>query len=330
MIQNTECSFFGVRDDSNPELGCRTIWTKQQRDEVARYLSEAQFEIEQQVNFPLNPRWFTDEQHPYLCSVQTYWGYVIEAGVRAETDIELGATVDHTNDPAEVVVATSVTNEDEIHVFHPDTDLEINPSSITISGGNATILIPRCRMVAPEFAENPPEGWDYSDLTKFDSEVDVKRVYNDPSTNAQLVWPRGCSGCATCTEQTQTACMYLRNAKAGVFDVHPSRFVDGSWIRPNRSSFCCRSHPQLVRLNYRAGLNPTTLQAEDAIIRLAHSKMPAELCGCETFTRIWRRDRFVPEVLTRERYSVPWGLSDGAWISWKFALSMRLVRGATF
>lgn len=329
VIQNQECSFFGVNNPDSPELGCRTIWLKQQRDEVGRYLGEAQFEIEQQVNFPLNPRWFADEEHPYACPVQADWGYVIEAGVKATTDIELGATVDHTNDPAEIVVATAVTDENEIHVFHPDTDIEINPSSITISGGNATILIPRCRMVKTEFADNPAEGWDYSDLTKFEEEVDVKRVYNDPSTNAELVWPNGCSGCATCSERTQDACMYVSHAKAGIFAVHPATWNGSEWARA-ANIFCCNSNPQKVRLNYRAGMNPTTLQAEDAIIRLAHSKMPDEFCGCEVWQRLWRRDRNIPQILTRERINCPFGLNDGAWISWRFSQSMKLYRGATF
>lgn len=327
VIQQKECAFWGVRFDDDPELGCRTIWTKQQRDEVARYLGEAQFEIEQQVNFPLSPRWIESDEQNYACPVMGDWGYVIEPGVRAEADIELGATVDQTSDPAEVVVVTTVTDINEIHVYHPGTDIEINPSQITLAGGNATILIPRCRTVKAEFADNPPEGWDYNDLTKFEEEVDVKRVYNDPSTNAVLVWPNGCSGCATCTEQTQTACMYVDHAKAGIFQIHPATYSNG-WSRA-ANTFCCRSRPQKVRLNYRAGLNPTTFQAEDAIIRLAHSKMPSEFCGCEVWQRLWRRDRETPEVLTRERLNVPYGINVGAWIAWRFTLSMRLVRGYT-
>jgi len=328
VIQNQECGFFGVRNDDAPELGCRTIWTKQQRDEVARYLGEAQFEIEQQVNFPLSPRWIADDEQVYACPVQADWGYVIEAGVKAITDIELGATVDHTSDPAEVVIATTTTDTNEIHVFHPDTDIEINPSAITISGGNATILIPRCRMVLTALADNPPEGWDYADLDNFEEEIDVKRVYNDPSTNAVLVWPNGCSGCATCTEQTQTACMYVSHAKAGIFAVHPATYSEGSW-GSSTSSFCCRSWPQKVRLNYRAGMNPTTVQAEDTIIRLAHSKMPDEFCGCEVWQRLWRRDRNIPQILTRERLNNPFGLSDGSWTAFRFTQSMKLYRGYT-
>ena len=327
IIQNQECSFFGVNNADDPELGCRTIWTKQQRDEVARYLSEAQFEIEQQVNFPLNERWFADEERPYSCPVQSLWGEVIEAGVRAVTDISLGEAVDYTNDPSVVTVATTVTDENEIHIYHPGTNFEINPSQITISGGIATILIPRCRLVKVALADNPPEGWDYNDLTVFEEEVDVKRVYNDSSTNAELVWPNGCSGCATCTERTQTACMYPNNLKVGSWSVHPATYTEeNGWSRA-ANIFCCRSHPQKVRLNYKAGI--TTIQAQDTIVRLAHSKMPDEFCGCEVWQRLWRRDRNTPEILTRERLNCKFGLSDGAWTAWQFTLSMRLVRGAT-
>lgn len=326
IIQNQECSYLGVNNPDSPELGCRTIWSKQQRDEVGRYLGEAQFEIEQQVNFPLNERWFADEEHPYSCPVQSLWGYVIEAGIRAVTDISLGETVDYTNEPAEVIVATTVTDVGEIHVYHPDTDFEINPSQITISGGIATILIPRCRLVKVALADNPPEGWDYNDLTVFEDDVDVKRVYNDPSTNAELVWPHGCNNCHDCDEQTQTACMYPNNLKIGSWAVHPATFTDGEWTRPT-STFCCRHWPQKVRLNYKAGI--TTIQAQDTIVRLAHSKMPDEFCGCEVWQRLWRRDRNVPEVLTRERINNPFGLNDGAWIAFRFTQSMKLYRGAT-
>jgi len=55
--------------------------------------------------------------------------------------------------------------------------------------------------------------------------------------------------------------------------------------------------------------------------------MPEEPCGCEVAQRLWRRDRHVPEVLTRERINCPYGLSDGAWQAWRFTQSMKLVRG---
>jgi hypothetical protein len=329
IIEMDECAFWGVYNSASPQPGCRTIWTKPQRDDVARYLLEAQDEIEQQVNYPLHPKWFADERQNYACPVMSDWGYVIEPGIRAVADVALAEAVSHATDPAQVgPAATTVTDINEIRVYHPGTDIEINPSSVTISGGNVTIMIPRCRLVKPEYADNPETGLDYNDLTLFEAEVDVKRVYNDPSVNATLVWPHGCAGCANCSEETQSACMYVRHAKNGFFDVTPATYSDGVWRKTN--CFSCRRTPEIIRLNYRAGLNPLTPQVEDTIIRLAHAKMPNELCGCETFSRMWRRDRFVPEVLTRERLNNPYGLSDGSWIAWRFTLSFRLTRGYTF
>ncbi|NUN03980.1 MAG: hypothetical protein HUU41_22980, partial [Bryobacteraceae bacterium] len=67
-------------------------------------------------------------------------------------------------------------------------------------------------------ADNPPEGWDYADVANFEATVDVKRVYNDPSTNAVLVWPHQCSVvCAQggCDEYTHAGCEYVRIPEIG-------------------------------------------------------------------------------------------------------------------
>ena len=332
LIQITECSGWGVLNPTDSEPGCRDIWTKFQRDEVERYLAEAQEEIEQQIGFTMTPQWQVTENHFYRCPILTDWGKVIAGGVRVESDISLGETVDHTTDPAVIgPVATTVTAEDEIHIFHPGTDVEIIPSSIGISSGNVTIEIPRCRMVLAALADNPEEGIDYTDTMNFEAEVDVKRVYNDPSTNAVIVWPHQCTAnCASggCREFTQAGCIYTRKPLIGSVDVTPANYVGGQWVQA--TMLCCRGNPQFVRLNYYAGQQVVTRQMEDAVLRLAHSKMPDEtICACETFTRLWRRDRFIPEILTRERLNNPFGLSDGAWASWAFTRQFRLVRGDT-
>lgn len=329
MIQVTECSIYGVNNPDSPEPGCRDIWLKSQRDEVQRYLAEAQEEIEQQISYPMTRRWFANELHPYRHPVFTNWGHVIEGGVKAVSAIQAGAAVNHATDPAVIgPLATTVTDVDEITVFHPGSEVEIIPSAITIGGGNVTIQIPRCRMVKEAQADNPPEGWDYADLLNFEATVDVKRVYNDPSVNAVLVWPHQCSTiCAQggCGEYTHAGCEYVRVPEIGSMDVTPATYSGGQWVTSSNLS-CCRGTPQFVRLNYRAGVTATR-QMEDTIVRLAHSKMPDEFCGCEVWTRLWRRDRFVPEVLTRERINCPVGLSDGAWTAWTFMRQFRLVRG---
>lgn len=329
IIEMAECAGFGVNNPADVHYSCSPIWSKQNRDLMQQYLLEAQEEIEQVVGYPLTPRWFANEQQYYSYPVKTRWGKVIEAGVKATTDISLGVVVDHTADPAVIgPVVTTVTDEDEIFVYHPGTDIEIVPSAVTISGGNVTIQIPRCRMVKTALVDNDGNGLDYDDTSNFEATVDIKRVYNDASTNATLVWPHRCgASCAAngCSEYTQTACMYIRNSETGAIDVQPATYSDGTWTGTTVS--CCNGNPQIVRLNYRAGLTPLTQQAENAIIRLAHAKLPYNLCGCDMWDRMWERDRAVPDVLTRERLNNPFGLSNGAWVAWQFAKSMPLIRG---
>jgi hypothetical protein len=130
-----------------------------------------------------------------------------------------------------------------------------------------------------------------------------------------LAYPESCTGCV---ETTFDGCFYVRNPGVGILDVQQT----------STNSNLCNCRPQLVRLNYLAGADVLTRQAEDAIIRLAHSKMPQEPCGCDVVKRLWGRDRNVPEVLTAERLNCPYGLNDGAWIAFQFAQSMKVYRSS--
>lgn len=338
-VEYPECQFWGVRnDDELLEGDCRTIWTKMQRDTVSRYLAEAQFEIEELIGYFLSPRWVVglrseqpenDDRYVDAQSTNpggrfiTRWPKIITPGTRAVSNISLLEAVDHNSDPAVIgPIATSVTNPDEVKVYHPDTNVEIDPSKITISGGNLTIEIPRCRLVSEANADNPENGHDYDDVGNcssspivegvFECFVDVKRVYTDTSQTAVLVSPHRCTDicCSNdCSDYTRAACMYVRDTRRGEVDVR----------RTNGYPCDC---PAIARLYYYAGVTHLSRQAEDAIIRLAHAKMPDEPCGCDTVQRLWARDRHIPEVLDRERLNCPFGLSDGAWVAYRFALSM--------
>ena len=328
LIEYAECPFFGVHDPSLADNECRVIWGKHERDTVVKYLREAQEEIEEIIRYPLHRRWFTAEQHPYTLPLVAAWGHIVAGGVRGSTDISLGEAVIHAADPATIgPVATTVTDTTEIRVYHPGSDVEIHPSVVTITAGNLTITIPRCRMVAAAVADNPSAGLAYTNLANFEATVDIKRVYNDVSTNADLAWQHGrnCRCTPTCTEDTHTACIYVKEAEIGTLDVLAANYTAGAWSR--RSLSCCCSLPEVVRVNYYAGLETLTYKAEDAIMRLAHSKMPYKPCDCSIATRVWQRDRNTPEIMTRERLNCPFGLSDGAWIAWRFVMTMRLFRG---
>jgi hypothetical protein len=331
IIGVDECGFWGVFTEDQERAECRTIWIQRERDMIASYLQEAQEEIEPVLNYPLCRRWFVDENKPYTCPLQARWGYVIAGGVAALATVAANTVVDYTAEPAVVgPLATTITDVAEIHVYHPTASctecVEVTPSRVTLSGGLLTIYIPRCRLVSPTVSNNDRAGLDYNDLANFLVTVEVLRLYNDPSTNAELVWPHGncTTTCQSCGEYTRDGCIYVRDPKLGLLDVLPATYSGGVW---GAASACCRGQAERVRLNYYAGKHPLTRQEEDAVVRLAHAKMPSAPCGCDQSNYVWTRDRNVPEILTRERLNCNFGTSDGAWAAWRFVQQMRLVRG---
>jgi hypothetical protein len=177
-------------------------------------------------------------------------------------------------------------------------------------------------MVIPALIDNPPTGIDYTDLSNFLSTVDVGFIYNSDVTQAELIAPHRCTAlCAAndCSEQTYEGCMRIFSAKLGGVEVVPTP----------TTNICGPRGYEHMRLHYRAGrwLQATTLM-ESAIIRLAHSLMPEELCFCDVWQRLWRRDTHKPQWTTIERHNNPFGLSDGAWVAWQFVNTpdMRLHR----
>lgn len=330
-IHACECGFFGVVNapDCTYSGGCQTIWTKEQRDWVQFYLSEAQHEIEDVLHYFVGRRWVTDEEHPYSAPIQTKWGYVIEGGVKTSATISDSEAVDHSTDPAIIgPVATTVTAPSEIHIYHEDSDLEIIPSGITISGGSVTITVPRCRLVDPDLSDNPPAGLSYSTLSNFASAVDIVREYNVNSNPARLVYQR-CQTRTSCTETEASACIYVRKARIGSVTVAPDCLTScGSLYK--------------VKLNYYAGrpiadssgsLSKWGRQAMTSIIRLAHAKMPHAPCDCQAADEMWTRDRevIVDGFGRPRRGESPFGPEEGAWAAYIFTNSpgMELVRGAT-
>jgi len=336
IIQQPPNSFWGVAKDSERgSVGtCFEIFSKSQRDTIARYLAEAQEEIESVIGYFLSPRYvvgkiadqpngndrYVDDQ-AWGCPITLRWPKFLGAGVRAETTIQASAAVNHATDPATIgPIATTVTDPDEISVFHPGLDVEINPSLVTIAGGFVTILVPRCRLVLSALADNPSTGLEYTDLANFESTVDVKRVYLDPSVQAELVTAHCCTAACLpgCTETLAAGCIHAHDPRLGFSTVTPGTYTDGAWVTGSTCDF-----PLRARLNYKAGMDKLTRQAEDVIVRLAHSKLPHPICGCDFAVNTWKRDQSIPQFMTRERINCPFGTNDGAWHAWKFAWAMK-------
>lgn len=338
IIGYADCAFFGVSHPGNASYQCSKIWSLAQRREIAKYLTQAQRLIEQVLGYPVQPTYITGTIQPgvpdmytdnqrWLTPMITRWRHVIEVGVKVTDDIALATAVSHLADPATVgPIATALTDVDEIHVYLPGTDIEVIPSSIQITGGNLTIEIPRCRLVAEAYLDNPEQGLDYNVLTNFADTVDVKRIFTDPSTQALLTRQAGC-GCSSagCTGESQTACIYIELNHIGRVKVSPATYVSGAW--QSVSSLCkCYDWAQL---NYLAGLQTLPYDLEDAIIRLAHALMPNEPCGCLTVQNLWKRDRRIPEILTAERLNCPFGQNDGAWYAYCVAVNHASFRSTS-
>lgn len=341
LIGLSEDQFFGLNNSATlVEASCHPIWTLRERQRIAKYLKEAQDEIEQVVGYFLNRRWVIGERHPYGYPVHTDWGKVVDGGFRTTANIQLGAAPNYATDSAIVgPIATTVTDEDEIHVFHPGTTVEIYPSHITLAGGNVTIYIPWARLVKLPYSDNPETGLTYADVppsvtSPYEATVDVKRVYHEDAIQGGVIWPHrtnidctcACDACCgTCGEYAASACIYVRNSETGALDLIPASHSATGWTPACSTCYC--EEPTTVELNYRSGLEAITLQLEDAVVRLGHAKMPSPPCGCGLVQEMWTRDRNVPDVLTSERLNCPFGLSDGAWVAWKFALAARLQKG---
>lgn len=342
IIGYDECAFWGVTYDGQEQFSCSTFWTEWQRMNVAIYMRQAQQLIENVLNFPLCLTWiigeidqgdarFIDQQMWHGNPMITRWGMVHRGGVMAEADIDLGVAVDYSDDNIAVIgpIVTAVSNTDEVRVFFAGSQQVITPSKITYSTGNLTIEIPRCRLLKPELShlvENE-EGYQKDEEDNFAEEVDIKRIYNDPSTHAQLVRAHDCSlDCSEngCTTQTDTGCIVVRDQRVGIIEVQPATYASSTWTR---SRNLCRGYDQ-VRLNYQAGLRRITEDAENAIIRLAHSLMPEEPCKCSLTENLWKRDRTTPEILTRERLNCPFGVSEGAWFAFQWAKNNAVTRAS--
>ena len=321
-----ECAFFGVNNAADVESGCGGILDYRQRKLIARYLCEAQEEIEEELNYPIIPSWFTEEEHNYRIPIITRWAKVISGGIRAADELPGNPQALTNADPAIITIndpaVAEIDSIDEVKVYYPDTTFELIPSAIDITGDILTISIPRCRAVDLTLIDTPVIGLDYTVDGNFETQVDVWRVYNDPSTQAELVDPHNCSlGCSSgnCSEYTHTACIYVKKARLGVVDIMPATYADEAWTKAS----CARRY-HIARLNYYAGLIPITKKLQDSVIRLAHSKMSKMPCACNPIKALWERDMVVPEVLSPEQLLCPFGSSDGAWWAWKQVQSVKL------
>lgn len=308
------------------------------RETIARSIHEAEEEMALEAGFNLMPDWVLDERLSYpkpgmpgayniwgtnprgmLKSVETRKGWLISGGVRVKTLIQAGVVfvrsdtdTDGYQETCTATIPTTVTDPNEIHAYYPaesgSDEWEIRPIKVSISGGNATIIFKAWQVVAANQMDRiDPSPLDASNPASYETTIDVYRIYNDPSTQLQLMWENGgtdvcgCGTCLACQLGTQAGCFHFRDARLGIVVPAPGTWnVATQQFDTNDWSYC--REPDQVRLWYYSGYKDNHLArpyAElspywaNAIAYFAASKFDRAVCGCSNVTSFidkWRRD----------------------------------------
>lgn len=355
------------------------------REDIAIALAEAEDTVARELGYYPLSKWQRNEmvrmptpRIPELYSfapvdVRWQWsqfnarfGYIITGGIRATTLIEANAAIVYT-DPdgdgydelATITVTTTVTAEDEIHLFYPDhageEEWEIRPINVRIASGTATITCRREQLVKEIFLEAiNARAVDGLTDSNFLDEVDVYRVYNDPSTQAEFQWAaiaNSCNcdenECASCTYAVQNACLSVRDTRVGLFSASP-----GDWDADNNSydrvALAVGRSPDRVKINYYAGYtdqnkrNPNIdmdTSWETVISRFAVTLLNRQICACQNVvaaTQMWREDMAhnVTSPSQASSYRIPQNLFNnpigttlGALNLWRKIVRERLGEG---
>jgi hypothetical protein len=321
IIRYDENAFFGINADTNRERAVRKIFSKIDRDMIARELGAAQDDIESVLLYPLGEKWFENEQHNRNRRNMffTQWAQIRALGTRAESTIAAGVALDHSADPAVIpATVTTVTDVDEIHFYQAGTDVEVFPSVLTLAGGFVNASLPRARLVKESAQENPETGWAYADTGvngPFMQEVDIRRVYTDTTDVGVFVWPLGKDCLPECSEDTEPACGYIRSTLSGAVT-----------LLPDNTGNCFYCGATQLRLNYCAGLALPPI-AEDAIIHLAHARLSVMPCSdSDPLFMLWKQDRFIPSDISEDRANARFGVAEGAWRAWVYAVKNKHFR----
>lgn len=330
------------------------VYIQPEREDIARALDAAIKKMARVLHFWPRPQWFGDTLPlgnrsiwGQIWQTQTSWK-LIELGQRAATLIEGDAPVVFSKSPAGAVidnlatitVATTITDPAEIQVFFRSADgapgdgdarYQIEPITVEISGGVATITADRALFVRPDTIWDVPFKLDDPNFTErnyantggttgFVEFVDVYRVYSD--TNAQIE---------------------ILDRNNAVLDTFGGTIYDAELGMFQLSESCCSfvqscGYAQRVRVHYRAGEALTyglmDSELEDAIIRLANVLMPNELCSfCQRANDRFNQDRspMVEQnvaILTANDVKNEFGsVLQGAVWAWKVATDRALAGG---
>lgn len=309
---------------------CAAIWKQYDRDAMAEAIAQAEEMREAELNYNLAPVYsYYYEEMDYSFPVILAKKHLIEIGTPTVDDIQLAVPLTLSvlgvpNDPIVITVPTTVTDPDEICVYYPGEDVHIHPSKVVIAGGNATITIPRYRLLDPSVDTNcePFPLWD--DDSKFLTTVDVKRCYNDPQA-AYFVWFGDCNTLCmqSFNETTQDAYPRILNKRLSIIELYPAVFSGGSYTS-TKFSKCC--HPCRIRVNYKSG-RQRSMSTELLTARLAHTLLSEFVpYAADPCSQCYRDDR-MPDP---SKLITPYGTASGAIKAWMADSRAKVGAGGVF
>ncbi len=338
------------------------VYILSDRDSINRALNASFDKIARLLQYAPRPDWFTDTMS-FGNGIPFRWEFfqtnnyseggswmLQDFGQRAVTLIQAAAPVAYSDvggygvdNTATITAPTALTNPDEIQIFFQvsdgapnvaDTRYQIEPATVSISGGFVTITADRSLFVRPVIWATPYVVTDPNNQTRnaannatgspdFIAAVDVYRVYNDTTTQIEVLdWNN-------VLIDTFDA-VIVEDGRLGLFTFH-----NDCW---DTLIGCCCNRPVRLRVNYRAGLPLVNgfmdSELEEAIIRLANVLMPEALCSfCEATKNRWEQDRNPSvrdrmAIITQQAAQNAFGYTSyGAIYAYQTAVNRRIVSG---
>lgn len=325
-----EAAFNGLsKPDDEGCYDCVAIWKQTDRDALAQAIANAEEMREHELGYFTAPKYIEDEEYEFGFPLILDQKLLITVGTSAQSNISLGVALVlgaelSPNDPVTIAVATTVTDKNEICLFYPGEDIEIHPSSVEISGGVATIEIPRSRLIKLTVDTNCEPAPSYYENDNFITTIDVKRCYTDVSNGAYYVWFGDCSITGlTLTETTQLLYPKIIDRRLSIVKFFPATYSAGTWTYANPTRW---TEPSSVRVSYLSGMRYSA-QVEIDTARLAHTLLiglipdRADLCS-----DCWKGDTQVdPSNLI-----TPYGTMVGAVHVWMTDSRSKIGAGGKF
>lgn len=289
------------------------------RESIAEAIAQAEARVEMYLGYPLAGSWIANEEYAiprWHGGLQLRSKYVQYGGTRAQSLISAGATITYSDvdsdgykETATITFLTSVTDANEIAVFYPghlgDEAFQIKNLNITLelNTGTATVKFRREQCLKENYLlalTNVASQQGNSDAN-FLSTVDVYRIYNDPTTQVQLITYDGCAncssaGCQACAHGVQNACLSVTDSRNGIIAITPGEY--NSTTGNYNSVFMCAT-PIRLKVSYFSGrgYNGNVMRMPDewerAISYYALSLLDRPLCRCTHLAGIqdqWKED----------------------------------------